>query len=324
MGWVKGYAAGHPQFPLRLKVFDFPPPFHCLRIGLDNHLRPGGQLAGIADKTGEKVAGGVIRLHPVIAPIADIDIAIAIHRHIGGMVQLAPAGTIAAELGQVLPFGGELLHPVVFAVGYIEATVGVLGQAPRGIKLAVAVAGPAELMDKLAVSGELLDPVIAAVDDVEVILPVADNTAGAVQFSGGVAGLTPLPQQMTGPVKDADPVQPFVGNIDPILGIEGNAGRPDKFAVPVAAAAELPQKFLLSGRLAHLDDTNPGAAGGAIPGDGGNGLAAPVEDQDRIVGGQGQGIGGTETHSGGRAPAHRVAEIVGPAGHYPRYHILPR
>ena len=104
------------------------------------------------------------------------------------------------------------------------------------------------------------------------------------------------------------------------MGIPGNAGRPNEFAVAIAAAAELPQKLLGPGRVAHIDNAYPGAPGGAIPGHGGNGLAAPVQDEHRIVGGQGQGIGGTETHSGGRPPPHRVAEIVGPAGHYPRYH----
>ncbi len=64
---------------------------------------------------GEIVAAGIELLDAVIAGIRDIDVALAVHRHAIGPVELAVASAVAAPLGEIVAVGVELLDAVIIS-----------------------------------------------------------------------------------------------------------------------------------------------------------------------------------------------------------------
>src|SRR5262249_53543037 len=132
---------------------------------------------------------------PMIAPIGDVDVAVAVDRDIGRVVELvgsrvagllALAGDIGAKdrhlVGVVhrldraigadaherLALVGQLLHTVVLPIGDVDVAIAVGGDAPRLVELAGLGAGAAAFADKLAFGAEDLQPVVAAVGDNDV------------------------------------------------------------------------------------------------------------------------------------------------------------
>ena len=85
-------------------------------------------------------------------------------------MQLTPARTGAANLGQPLTVGGEFLHPVIAMVGHVHVTRAVYRDAPGTVELAVSAAFRAPTQQELAVIAELANLVAATVGQINVPL----------------------------------------------------------------------------------------------------------------------------------------------------------
>src|SRR5215471_4079467 len=149
---------------------------------------------------GQRGAFRVENAKAVMAPVGDVDVAVGIDRHVGGVIKNPPLGVsrrvrvrdertqighgegilryrkcpVFADRHDELAAWGELLHAVVLPIRDIDVALVVEGDAPRLAELPLAVAAPAALGQGLAVGGEDLQAVVAAVDDIHVAAGVAD------------------------------------------------------------------------------------------------------------------------------------------------------
>src|SRR5262249_17862574 len=148
------------------------------------------------------VSGGAFRVEnakAVITPVGDVDVAVGIDRHVGGVIKNPRLGCPRRGRGRkertqigpgegILRYGkrpvfadrhddlaarGELLHAVVLPVRDVDVPLVVEGDAPRLVEPLLATAAPAALGQGLAVGGEDLQAVVAAVDDNHVAAGVA-------------------------------------------------------------------------------------------------------------------------------------------------------
>src|SRR6516225_1095807 len=157
---------------------------------------------------GQRGAFRVENANAVIAPIGDVDVAVGIDRHVGGVIKNPRLGVsrrvrvreertqigngegilryrkrpVFADRHHELAAWGELLHAVVLPVRDIDVALVVEGDAPRLVELPLAAAVPAALGQGLAIGGEDLQAVVAAVDDNHVA-GVADDPGRILQFT---------------------------------------------------------------------------------------------------------------------------------------------
>src|SRR5579862_1832730 len=74
--------------PLRLEALNPPARLHHVGVGVDALLAPLRQFVRVADQRRDRAALGIEHTDPMVAPIADIDVAVAVDRDIGRMVEL--------------------------------------------------------------------------------------------------------------------------------------------------------------------------------------------------------------------------------------------
>ena len=173
------------------------------------------------------------RVHAVVAPVSDVDIAGVIHSDLHRKVHLTALRASLTKLHEPLAVGRELLHPVVPVVGHVHRAVALVnGDAPRGVELTVALSQRAPAGDELTVSGELADFVAAAVGQVQVAVGVDRQAGGAVLLA--VVGRNRAPPLDEGAVllELRHHVHPFVGHVDVSVRGENHAGGPDELAFP--------------------------------------------------------------------------------------------
>src|SRR5215212_3744721 len=154
---------------------------------------------------------------PVVAPIAHIDVTVAVDRDIGRVIKLigprmpsffALAGDVgsvdrhrvgafrlrqlaeAAEAHQSLAFGRQLLDAVVAPVGDVDVAVLIEGDAPGLVKLARRLARPAAFADVLTVRAEHLQAVVATVSDDDIAVLLDDQAGRTQQFAVAAARRT--------------------------------------------------------------------------------------------------------------------------------------
>ncbi len=311
---IENYTTGHGQAPFHLNVPDLSAPFHNLRVG--RHHRPGplGKFLGITDQADEEPAFRGENLHPVVAPIADVNIPVRVNRHIRRPVKLSPVGAIAAKLGHKLALGSQLLHPVILVVGQVNVPLGIQGDSPRTVKLSRAAAEVAKLGLIRSVGGELLHPVVAAVNHVNGILGVDVNTGGAAELAGAAAFLSPIGHIFAVPVEYGHPVQPFVGDVSIALRVQGNTGGPDQLTGGIAVPAELRQPFLVLRLAADRNDADPGSMSYSIPGSAGNILRPSACHVNFISRTQAHTHRQAEPGSRHRSPAYRPVVVKHSSG----------
>ena len=66
-------------------------------------------------------------MDPVIAGVRDVDVAVGVHGHPVGTIELARSAALAAPLGQGLSGGRQLLDPVVAGVCDVDVPLRVEG-----------------------------------------------------------------------------------------------------------------------------------------------------------------------------------------------------
>src|SRR4029077_9589087 len=169
------------EAPLRLKALHPAARLHHVGVGIDALLAPFGQDVRIADQCGDRAALGVEDADPMVAPVAHIDVAVAVDRNISRVIELVGPGmpgllAVARDVGpedrhgkrpfrlfalaeatdarQELALGRQLLDPMVVPVGDPNVAVLVEGDAPGLVELAWALAGSAAFGDELAVRAE--------------------------------------------------------------------------------------------------------------------------------------------------------------------------
>src|SRR5215472_1831788 len=80
------------QPPLRFEALHPAARFGHVRVGIDALLTPLRQYLGIADQRRDRSTLGVENAHPMVAPVANVDIAICVDGDIGWMIELVGAG----------------------------------------------------------------------------------------------------------------------------------------------------------------------------------------------------------------------------------------
>ena len=120
------------------------PSLYNVWVGVDVSLGPGGRLLGVADQGGDEMPVRSVDLHPVVAPVRDINVAIGVRRDARGSVQVSDTGTTAFEHDLEAAFGVEPLHPVVLPVGHVNVPVRAHAYAPGEVEFTVALALLAE------------------------------------------------------------------------------------------------------------------------------------------------------------------------------------
>ncbi len=183
-------------------------------------------------------AFGVVDFDFVLAPVADVDVAIGVDGDVAGAVEFAWASAGLANGLQEAALGGELLDTVVAPIGYVDVVAGVYGDAPGLIEFAVAGTGATECQDKVAVAGELGDAIVALFRDIKVLVGVEDHAGGSAKFSRLGAASAPLAEEVflfdigavefDGCVEDGDSVQPLVGDVGKAVAVDGDGGGPDE------------------------------------------------------------------------------------------------
>ena len=93
-------------------------------VGLQVFLRPGRQ-GRLAPELGDEGAVRCKYLHPLVAPVRDVYIAIGVRDYAGRPVELSVAVAGTAVLGDEPTFGCELLDAIVTPVGLPDEAVGV-------------------------------------------------------------------------------------------------------------------------------------------------------------------------------------------------------
>ena len=131
--------------PLRFKAIHPPPRLIDIRVAQHILVLPLGQLLRVARECRDVVRVRVVHLHPVVHPVAHIDVAVGVNRYIGGMVELRLAVAIFAKAEDELAVRIELLNAIVLVVGDIDAAVRVSGYAPGRVELPIAIAGAARI-----------------------------------------------------------------------------------------------------------------------------------------------------------------------------------
>src|SRR5439155_26191390 len=120
--------------------------------GVDALLAPLRQHLGVADQAGDRVAFAIENADPVVAPIGHVDVAVAVDRDIGRVIELVGAW-VAGLLRGGGDIGPERGH-----------RVGILGLLDRAVF--------ADAHQRLALVGQLLHAVILPVRDVDVAVLV--------------------------------------------------------------------------------------------------------------------------------------------------------
>src|SRR3954465_8975935 len=214
-GGIELYRGRETEPPLRLKALYTAPRFHHIRVSVDALLAPFRQDLRIADQCGDRAALGVEHADPVVAPIAHVDVTVAVDRDIGRVIKLigprmpsffALAGDVgsvdryrvgafrlrqlaeAAKAHQRLAFGRQLLDGVVPPVGDVDFAVLIEGDAPGLFNLPWRLARPAAFADVLAVRAEHLQAVVATVSDDDVAVLLDDQAGRTQQFTVAAAG----------------------------------------------------------------------------------------------------------------------------------------
>ena len=209
----------------------------------------------------------------MVAPIGDIDIAIGVHRDVGGMIEQARLGifvrrraghprpqvghgervrrhrkrSVFAELHQELACWGQLLDAMILPVRDEDVAILVEGDSPGLIELAVAAAGLAAPGQEFSLAGEHLQPIVSAVHDDDVAVLFAYQAGRTQQLAVAAARLAPLANEPAAAVEHRDGVGPLVGNIHMVVAVDGDAERPGRTPVALAELEELLQQFFLAG-----------------------------------------------------------------------------
>ena len=119
-----------------------------------------------------------VYLDPLVAPVGDVHIALAVNRYAGGMVQVGTVVQVRASEGEERnAVGGVFADAAIAPVGDVDIAVGVESDAPWGIELPLADCG-----NVLAAGGELLYSVVPGVNDQYIVVAVNGETGGAVQL----------------------------------------------------------------------------------------------------------------------------------------------
>ena len=128
---VKDDSHGQRQAPLRLQCVGPPTCLDDVGAGIHHPLHPFGQMLGVTDEASEETSVGGKQLHPIVGPVADVDIAVWVYGDVGGVTKLPPAGTVRAELDDELAIRTEFLHAMVLVVGDVDIPLAVDGYTPR-------------------------------------------------------------------------------------------------------------------------------------------------------------------------------------------------
>src|SRR5262249_12300523 len=218
------------EAPERLEIARPPVRLHHVGIGVNALLSPLPHHLGLAHEVGQRGAFRVENAKAVIAPIGDVDVAVGIDRHVGGVIKNPPLGVsrrvrvrdertqighgegilgyrkrpVFADRHDELAAWGELLHAVVLPVRDVDVALVSEVDAPRLFDLPLPTAAPAALGQGLAVGGEDLQAVVAAVDDNHVAAGVADDPGRILQFSRAAARRSPLANEFAPGIEDRD------------------------------------------------------------------------------------------------------------------------
>ena len=79
------------EAPLRFKASYPAPRLRHIGVGVNGLLAPFRQHLRVADQIGNWLALRVEDANPMVAPIGDVDVAIAVHRDIGRVIEQCPA-----------------------------------------------------------------------------------------------------------------------------------------------------------------------------------------------------------------------------------------
>src|SRR6266566_1425788 len=317
--------------PLRFEALHATARLHHVRVGIDALLAPFRQLLGIADQRGDRATFGIENADPVVAPIAHIDVAVAVDRNIGRVIELVGPGMAgllaiggdirpedrhrigafrlralaeAADAHQRLALRRQFLDAVVVPVGDKDVAVLVEGDAPGLVELARALAGSAAFGEELAVRAEDLQAVIAAVGDDQIAALLDRETGRTQQFPVAAAGRSPFLEELPAGVEYRDRIGPLIRAVDPVpLLVDRDAERPDRLAVLFAVFVEVVEQLLFAGPAElHLVGVHPEIV-----------LVAPVGGVDDPVLAEAHRLDVIEPGAPGGAPPDGVAPIEHPS-----------
>src|SRR2546422_125454 len=165
-------------------------------VDVEEVRSPLGQ-SSLAPELALEAAVGAQNLHPLVAPVGDVEVTLRIHCHAGGPMQLAVALPGLAKARQELAVVGGLLDAVVAPIGHVHVAWRVQSHPPGEVELTRATARLAPLHDVLPIGGELLHPVGILVDDIEIVVGVYGDSSRAVQLTIDAAEDTPLAQEVS-------------------------------------------------------------------------------------------------------------------------------
>src|SRR5262252_6842858 len=117
-------------------------------------------------------------LDAVVAPVGHIHIALGVHGHAPGEVELAILRASLAPVQEVLAIGRELLDTMVVLVHNVHVIVSVNGDTRRTIEFASTTAADAPFTQEGACGIEKRNAVVVLVGDVQALLAIKGHRHG--------------------------------------------------------------------------------------------------------------------------------------------------